>query len=283
MTTWHRGLLDNVSSRLVEQHLSEPELIDDLSWGIVDTKVLRVRGDDRDVIVKTAGPGNHHIGREITANESYTTPLVSSKRTGTLIAADRAANTLILSYQPGTLVEGTGHEFDPDVYAQAGSVLRDFQGQSSRVDDDYEARVTDRAVRWLDSDHRISPEIEAEARSILVLYRPLPIVVVPTHGDWQPRNWLIHDGRVRIIDFGRFAFRPPSTDLCRIAMKQWREGAGLETAFLDGYGHDPRDERTWLIDLLREAIGTACWAFQVGDDAFEAHGHRLLDELITRF
>lgn len=283
MDTWHRGLLETAPARFVEQHLSEPVLVDDLSWGLVDTAVLRVRDGDRDVIVKTAGPGNHHIGREITANESYTAPLVRSNRTGRLIAADRTANTLILSYQHGNLIDGTVSEFDPDVYAQAGAVLRELHGQESRVDDDYEIRVTDRAVRWLDGEHRIAPDVEAEARSILSSYRPMPITVVPTHGDWQPRNWLIDNGWLRVIDFGRFAFRPPATDLCRIAEKQWRENPALEDAFVAGLGRDPRDEFVWPMDLLREAIGTACWAFQVGDADFEEHGLRLLDEAIARF
>lgn len=108
-------------------------------------------------------------------------------------------------------------------------------------------------------------------------------VVVPTHGDWQPRNWLIDNGWLRVIDFGRFAFRPPATDLCRIAEKQWRENPALEDAFVAGLGRDPRDEFVWPMDLLREAIGTACWAFQVGDADFEKHGLRLLDEAIARF
>ncbi|MCW4457584.1 phosphotransferase family protein [Microbacterium sp. MPKO10] len=283
MDTWHHGLLETAPARFVEQHLSAPVLVDDLSWGLVDTAVLWVRDGDRDVIVKTAGPGNHHIGREITANESYTSPLVGSNRTGRLIAADRTANTLILSYQHGNLIDGTVSEFDPDVYAQAGAVLRELHGQESRVDDDYEIRVTDRAVRWLDGEHRIAPDVEAEARSILSSYRPMPITVVPTHGDWQPRNWLIDNGWLRVIDFGRFAFRPPATDLCRIAEKQWRENPVLEDAFVAGFGRDPRDEFVWPMDLLREAIGTACWAFQVGDADFEEHGLRLLDEAIARF
>lgn len=283
MDTWHRGLLETVPARFVEQHLSTPVLVDDLSWGLVDTAVLWVRDGDRDVIVKTAGPGNHHIGREITANESYTARLVGSNRTGRLIAADRTANTLILSYQHGNLIDGTVSEFDPGVYEQAGAVLRELHGQESRVDDDYEIRVTDRAVRWLDGEHRIAPDVEAEARSILSSYRPMPITVVPTHGDWQPRNWLIDNGWLRVIDFGRFAFRPPATDLCRIAEKQWRENPALEDSFVAGFGRDPRDERVWPMDLLREAIGTACWAFQVGDADFEKHGLRLLDEAIARF
>lgn len=33
----------------------------------------------------------------------------------------------------------------------------------------------------------------------------------PTHGDWYPRNWLIHEDRLKVIDFGHFAWRPGDT------------------------------------------------------------------------
>ncbi|WP_255414769.1 hypothetical protein [Pseudarthrobacter sp. AG30] len=39
----------------------------------------------------------------------------------------------------------------------------------------------------------------------------------------------------------------------------------------------------WRIDLLREAIGTAVWAYQVGDGNFERQGHRMLREAVDRF
>lgn len=254
-----------------------------MSWGLVDTKVLRVRDGDRDVVVKAAGQANHHIGREITAHESYTGPLVELARTGRLIAADRASNVLIMEYQAGELVEGTPNEFDPDVHKQAGSILRALHSQTRCMDDVYEQRATATAIAWLDREHRVEPHAEAEARRVLGAYRPGPVETVPTHGDWQPRNWLIEGTLVRAIDFGRFDFRPPATDLCRLAAQQWKYDASLETSFLDGYGGDPRDGYLWSIDLLREAIGTAVWAYQVGDFEFEAHGHRLLAEAVARF
>ena len=113
--------------------------------------------------------------------------------------------------------------------------------------------------------------------------RPQPATVVPTHGDWQPRNWLVHRGEIRAIDFGRFDFRPAATDLCRLAVQQWRGRPELEQAFLDGYGADPRSAPSWRIDLLQEAVGTAVWAFQVGDAAFEDQGHRMLREALQLF
>lgn len=254
-----------------------------MSWGLMDTKVLRVRDGDREVVVKAAGPANHHIGREITAHESFTGPLVERARTGRLIAADRAENAVIIEYQAGELVEGTLHEFDPDVHAQAGSMLYALHAQTRRMDDMYEQRATAKAVEWLDREHRVEPHVEAEARRVLMAYRPRPVETVPTHGDWQPRNWVIEGTRVRAIDFGRFDFRPPATDLGRLATQQWKHNAPLEAAFLDGYGSDPRDGYLWSMDLLREAIGTAVWAYQVGDFEFEAHGHRLLSEAVARF
>lgn len=31
-----------------------------------------------------------------------------------------------------------------------------------------------------------------------------PSALVPTYGDWQPRDWLWDDGRLLVIDLGRF-------------------------------------------------------------------------------
>lgn len=107
--------------------------------------------------------------------------------------------------------------------------------------------------------------------------------LVPTHGDWHPRNWLIDQGTVRVIDFGRFAFRPASTDLTRLAAQQWRSRPELEQAFFSGYGDDPRDPDAWRLEALREAVGTACWAYRVGDEAFERQGHRMLAEALAAY
>jgi len=36
-----------------------------------------------------------------------------------------------------------------------------------------------------------------------------------------------------------------------------------------------------LRQRVREAIGTATWAYAVGDDAFEAQGLRMIDEALA--
>lgn len=283
MTSWHGELLTREQADIVAAYVPEPLLVEDLSWGLTDTKVLRVRSGGDDVVVKAAPPSNHHIGREITAHEAYTAPLVRAGTAGRLVAADRTANVLVTSYLPGSLVQGSDAEGVEDTYTQAGAALRMFHDQHAQVDDGYELRMTQKALALLDRRHRIDAAAASAARHALEAYRPGPAVVVPTHGDWQPRNWLQAQGRLLVIDFGRFDLRPASSDLCRLATQQWREQPGLEAAFLAGYGEDPRDGGGWRIELLREAVGTAVWAFLVGDAAFEAQGHRMLRDALTRF
>jgi hypothetical protein len=85
---------------------------------------------------------------------------------------------------------------------------------------------------------------------------------------------------VSIIDFGRAAMRPALTDFVRLAAQDFRRDPSLETAFLDGYGHDPREAQAWHRSRVREAIGTAAWAYRVGEERFEAQGHRMIAEAL---
>lgn len=108
------------------------------------------------------------------------------------------------------------------------------------------------------------------------------MTVVPTHGDFHPRNWLVDGSEVRIIDFGRFAHRSASSDLLRLATQQWRVDPALEAAFFAGYGEDPRDPELWDLELLCEAIGVAAWSYRVGDEDFEARGHAQIADALAR-
>jgi thiamine kinase-like enzyme len=116
------------------------------------------------------------------------------------------------------------------------------------------------------------------------LLEPAPagvVDLVPTHGDWQPRNWIIEDGILRAIDFGRFAFRPAASDFARLAAQEWRDSPACESAFFEGYGADPREPTSWRLLRAAEAVGTAAWAYHVGDELFEAQGHRMIAEVLT--
>lgn len=267
----------------METWLPGVRLVSDLSWDLIDTAVLKVESGQRRCIVKAGGPANHHIEREMRAHQSWVHALSRQNRAPKLIHADRSTNVLVSEYLEGCLVEGTEAEYATETYVQAGALLRAFHQQAVRSDPDYESAATARALTWLGEPHRIDASAAERARTILGTYEPKPVDVVPTHGDWQPRNWLVDGSEVKIIDFGRFGFRPAASDFCRLAVQQWRIDPQLEPAFFSGYGPDPRDSQLWKVMQLREAVATAAWAYKVGDIKFERQGHQMLHDALHRF
>lgn len=255
-------------------------LVDDHSWGLVDRAVLQLHHEGRDVVVKAGGPEDHHMDREIWAHSEVVGPLAARALAPRVLHADAPLRMLATEFLPGVLVEGTPAEDDPDTYRQAGRALALLHGQGSRPGEDYEERADARALAWLDQGHRIADDHVDLLRAELACPVP-PRPLVPTHGDWQPRNWLVDGGRLSVIDFGRGDWRPAATDLTRLDSQQLRGRPDLEQAFLDGYGADPRDPSTWRRDRLREAVGTAVWAHLVGDELFEAQGHRMIADVLT--
>ncbi|MEQ3550212.1 phosphotransferase [Pseudonocardia nematodicida] len=263
---------------LLDAWLPGAVTVRDHSWGVVGTTVLQLRHGDRDVIVKAGDDADTHLTRELRAHREWLAPWRGSAPE--LLHADDDAKLLVTRYLPGTLVEDHPAEADPETYRQAGRLLADLHDQPGATDPGYETRMRARAVRHLDGPHRIDPATEERLRAEVTSWPDGPASLVPTHGDWQPRNWLVHDGVVAVIDFGRADLRPAHTDLCRLAVQQFRGRPDLEAAFLDGYGRDPRDPAAWRRELLREAISTAVWAYGVGDEAFERQGHRMVVEAL---
>lgn len=276
--------LDQTQRDLVRSWLGEVRLVADLSWGLVDTAVLHVRlpadrvagGSTGEVIIKACGPGNHHLGRELAAHRRWLAPLRARSRAAVLHHADAEARILVTGYLPGQLVQGHPAEHDPGTYRQAGELLAQLHGQDSRTDAEHNEAAREVGMHWLDRDHRIEPTTVARLRAALEDHPTGPVTVVPTHGDYTPRNWLVHQGRIAVIDFGRARWRPAQTDLARLAVRQFRTDPAFEREFLAGYGSDPRQDTSWDYLLLTEAIGTAVWAYQVGDARFEAEGHRMI-------
>lgn len=277
----HLPGLDHTQHDLVRSWLSDAELVSEHSWGLVDTVVLRVRADGQDLTVKAAGPGNHHVGREIDAHERWTGPLLEGERAPRLLHADREAHVLVTTWLPGDLAQDGPAQHDPEVHRQAGDLLARLHGQVARLDDGWEEAQRRRVLTWLGRAHRIPQEQETRVRDLVAGWPGDPAVVVPTHGDYQPRNWLWDVGTVRVIDFGRAAWRPAASDLARLAVQEWVGRPELEAAFVQGYGADPREAGTWSRMQVAEAVGTAAWAFQVGDEPFEAQGLRMLTDALA--
>ena len=100
--------------------------------------------------------------------------------------------------------------------------------------------------------------------------------------DYQPRNWIIHAGTVRVIDFGRAAARHWTSELVRLQHQQFLTDAALERAFLEGLGRDLTDEDRSVLRLehFSQALGTIVWSRGIGDSHFEEHGRRMLARLV---
>jgi len=281
--SWYSGRLSTEQADHITRWLPGARLCADMSWNLVDTVVLDVESERGRCVIKAAGRANHPIGREITAHHTVTECLVRTGHAAALVEHDRSANLLVTRYVDGSLVMGSEAEFDCETYRQAGVLLRTFHDQAARIDAGWEAAAVAKSLAWLKKPNRISESVLASVQEILVSHRPQPVVVVPTHGDWQPRNWLVDQGKVKVIDFGRFDWRPAMSDFCRLAARQWSDNAALEHAFLAGYGSEPRDPEQWRLITLHEAIGTAVWAYQVGDEPFENEGHRMIANALDLF
>ncbi len=253
----------------------------DHSWGLTETTVIQLRCHDDRYIVKAAPVGDRHLSRELQAHELWLKPWASRGRAVRLVQADAEASILATEFVPGHLVLDSPVADDPGAYRQAGELLALFHQQTSVLDPEYESKANASMLSWLDGPNRIEPAAARELRRMLDSWPTPPAQLVPTHGDWQPRNWLWNDGALIPIDFGRVALRPAMTDFARLHVQDFRRNAVLEAAFLSGYGSDPRDSKAWLRIRAREAVGTAAWAYVHKDPEFEAQGHSMIAEVLA--
>lgn len=279
--TCELGKLSSPQRALLEQWLPGATVVGDHSWGLVETTVLEmVHGGSR-FIVKAGGDSDRHIERELHAHLHWLRPWTSTGRAPSLQHGDATAKLLVTTYLPGELVLSSEHVDDPSTYRQAGELLALLHAQTMVRDDDYERRENEKSLALLRGAHRIAAAAVERLRAEIAAWPTPAVNLVPTHGDWQPRNWLIHNDVLSVIDFGRAAMRPAWTDFARLAVQEFRGAPDLEAAFLDGYGNDPRETGAWHRTQVREAIATAVWAYRVDDEAFEAQGHRMIAEALS--
>jgi thiamine kinase-like enzyme len=275
------GNLSPQQRALVNQWLPGATVEKDHSWGLVETTVLEITLGGSRLIIKAGGDQDHHIERELHAHLHWLHPWTSRGRAPTLVYGSADAKILVTRYLPGELVLGSEHADDPATYREAGALLALLHGQPVVTDDSYERLENEKSLAWLDRPHQITASTVERLRAEIATWPTPTATLVPTHGDWQARNWLVHDGVVKVIDFGRAAIRPAFTDFARLAAQDFRRDPDLETAFLTGYGTDPREAAPWHRNRVREAIGTAVWAYQVGAESFEAQGHRMIAEALS--
>lgn len=274
---WSECGLSKVQGLRLGEWLPGAGVVTDYSWGIVPTRVLQVRQNHRHYIVKAAPPQDRHLTREIAAHQGPLAELVRLGKAPMLVHHDVMAAVLVTEYVPGVLVLDSPAVADADVYRQAGELLAVLHGAGSRTEVGYEQRLVSKTLGLLDGDHRIDPAAQQALREWLSAWPAAPTTtIVPTHGDYQPRNWVIDDGEVFVIDFGRFEWRTPDEDMTRLAVQEFVGHPERAEAFTAGYGADLQRTRTWPLVQVQAAVSTAVWAYQVGEEAFERQGHVMI-------
>lgn len=265
---------------LLDEWLPAAIVTHDRSSGLKASVVFEVATDEGGFVVKAGKDADRSVRREIRAHQQWTSPWTANGLAPRLEYADVGAKLLVTGYLDGDPILDTPHEDDPVIHQQAGAMLRELHAQYASVDSDWEANENAMVAERLDHPHRIAPDVVARLRELLETLETSPVMVVPTHGDWQPRNWILREGRVAGIDFGRAMLRPVWTDFWFLYTKYFSRDRRLEEAFLDGYGSDPRQEAGWFGASVREAIGPAAWGFQIQHEEYEQLGHDLIAEVL---
>jgi hypothetical protein len=265
---------------LLGEWLGAWETVADHTWPLQDTTVLRVRNADGDHIVKARSPEG--IVPEIDAHLSVLSTLsIPAPR---LEHHHADAGLLVTAYLPGDVVEGTAAEWAPDTYRQAGALLSAMQ-VPGELSAGYFGATTDRVRRQLADAAGLVPAAQlAELARRVFLLRDQPVRMYFTHGDYQPRNWITHEGEVRLIDFGRGGQRPWVSDLVRLRNQQFVGHPEFEDAFFAGLGLPlsaiaEADAAAFTLESVKQAVSTVVWANKIGAADFADHGR----VMITRF
>ena len=275
-----QGITDE-QNRLLASWLGSFTVVRDYSWPLQDTNVLHVVTLSGANFIIKASTTSHHIHREIAAHAAGFEGL--DGRVPALRHASARAGILVTEFLPGTLVEGTPAEDDPETYRQAGALLGSIHrpAGSSRH---YANALAIKTRAWMDLAHGLLPETQLTslARNLDAL-NPGTVELVATHGDYQPRNWLQDNGQIKVIDFGRAERRPWVHDLVRLSHQQFVQRPELAEAFHAGLGRTvgPAEADLWRLENLNQAIGTVVWAHQMGDTAFEQAGRDMVERVLA--
>jgi len=174
---------------------------------------------------------------------------------------------------------------EPDVYAQAGAVIRRLHDSAPPVVDSFFAdRLAERLENYIRRGAGLlSTSDVGFARAQVSELRHLPApATVPCHLDNQPRNWLVDSaGSVRLIDFGQAKRDVWIQDVSRMYFRDWQRRPDLQEAFFSRYGRWPDDADRHLLHACAaySAVSTVVWAREHADPAFEQQGRDLLTQL----
>jgi Ser/Thr protein kinase RdoA (MazF antagonist) len=240
--------------RYAEQVLGPCTVEADCGWDHGGARVLRVRDASGTAWYAKQNPHHEVHAREVTAYRRWVPAL--GDQAPTLRAATDDLPALVTSAVPGTAFTGV----DLDVHHRAGILLRRFHEIETFLPwTDLVAHKVAEFDAWVARAPALLDRSELDfVRTSLRSLEGIPAPPrVSCHLDYSPRNWLVDDGRVHVIDFEWAQPEVWVNDLGRLFFGPWRTRPDLREAFLDGYGRHP--DETDLALLIGSYTLTTVW------------------------
>lgn len=231
-----------------ERVLGSCTVLADCSWGHRMSSVLRVRDASGTVwFIKRHGDRERYRA-ELTAYREWVPALRDAAPR--LRAFDDSLRAMILSAAPGEAASWPASNTsgsvadrcaEREVQREAGKTLRRLhEAQPALPWPDF-ASVK---IQQFDCLKRAAAtllrpgEIDRAGEEIAALGAIPPPARVPCHHDYTPRNWLVMDGSLYVIDFEWSGLDARVADLARLHLGIWGTRPDLREAFLDGYGRE---------------------------------------------
>ena len=251
----------------------------DLSWADLGLSVvLEVVTDDGTPLIVKSHNDVFRNQLEVAAYRNWVPSIAD--RAPALVAADDAGQVLVLTKLPGAAPPA---DLSAAAYADAGAVLRRFHASGDElVDSSWAEQRLANLDSWIE---RLPPGLVdphdvawvQEQAGVLLELPPPPLV--PCHGDFQPRNWLVegHD-RVFLFDFEKARHDWWIHDIQRMWWKEWHDRPDRRDGFLAGYGREltATEQAGLRANSARGHLVQIAWATEHGDTAFADEGRSYL-------
>jgi hypothetical protein len=211
-----------------------------------------------------------------------------------MIATANELDSMIFEAVPGEIVEEAelSSEELHAAYQMAGAfaaALHALPCDGCGPSPGYEQKLLDQIEDWFELYEGV-PGLGDELRRFVLdavsdggAFRAA--VLVPTHMDYSPRNWLLHreDGALwlRVIDWERARPELWVQDVARMSEDHWQRDPALREAFFLGYVRDPSEIEARQLKLLALAniVPTIGWARAHDDHRFEGWAREVLARL----
>ena len=267
----------------VEEHLGEVHEAEDASWDHAASDVVRVVGARGSAFLKRH-KDRRKFDRERFAYADWCEGLEAA---ATLLAATGSPGpALLVQAAPGVPLaelDSLPTDVERAHWFRAGAFLAALHALPHEDEDELslpDAWVR-RAEAWV---RRAGSAItRTEAKGVLALARaPWPESNdlprrVPCHRDFTPRNWIVTEGSLAVIDFEHARPDWALVDLARALEEVPESREDLAAALWSGYGADRAPLETFLPRVFAvQAVAKIAWAAERGDAHFERSGRELL-------